>query len=582
MTDDRFERELRGFLVARAPAGASPRLRSQVASVTADIPIAAPRWRMRTIGPWRGAVGLAATAVAAVLLIALISQWGRATIREDDTVGAPSIAPVPSRPPFIEAPASFFTPAALEAAEGRLRRVFEATRVEGTLIVRTMPDADTLIPPDGWQERYDRDGDDRRDVVAVAGLTPDQRIFCCTTMTGTVIDQARENLYWQPVTQPSALDDELSAATAAERDAALDGFVRGIEDLATGITELGLEPHPADALLRWMPIVLIAALGVLVVAAIPRGRRVTTTGDTEGAPVPAVTAVAPERAVRWMPRAAALYVALLGFGVLAVLTVIDLLRTPDPSVAFDPNRDTVGVAARVEPVLPVLAVAIALIALLGHALQGGRRRRLVIGAAIVVLLGSGWLAMGATRPVEPHTDIAWVSSSNGRVTSRGLDGLRELVTFDVGQDETFAVGGVIRNPGVLPLTILGLQDRQQTTGNPHVAAIVGLGWIPQPTDDGQVHVISAAPASASSAWPVTLAPGEELSVMVLGRGGECAEAGGTGPLSLLQYFPVRYRVLGIEQTVQIPLPVTAFVAARATCTVQIENGTITYGPVPSP
>jgi hypothetical protein len=577
MTDDRFERELRGFLAARAPDGASPRLRVQLAAVTVNIPIAAPRWRVRTIDAWRGAVGLAATAAAVVLLIALIGQWGRALIREDDDVGAPSSVPLPSGPPFIEAPAGFFTPAALEAADDRLRSVFDATGVEGTLIVRVMPDADTLIPPDGWQERYDRDGDDRRDVVAVAGRTPDEKIFCCMTMTGPVIEQARKNLYWQPVTQPSALDDELSAATAAERDAALDGFVRGIEGLATSITELGLEPHPADVLLQWMPVVLVVALGVLVVAAIPRRSRVMA-GSAR-----TVTLVAPNQPTwRHLARAAALGVAGFAFGALIVLTGMDLLRTPNPSVPFDPNRSTIGTAARVEPVVAAVAISIAVIALIAYAIQVDWRRRLGIWAAIVVLLGSGWLALSATRPTAPDTDIAWVSSANGSVTSPSLDGIRDFVTFDVGPDEAFTIGGIIRNDGVLPMTILGLQDVQPTTGNPYVAAVVSLGWIPQPTDDLRVQVVSAAPEAASADWPVTLAPGEELSVLVLGRGGECAEAGGTGPVGPLAYFPVRYRVLGIEQVAQVPLPATAFVAARDTCTVQVENGSITYGPVPSP
>jgi hypothetical protein len=571
MTDDRFDRELRDFLGARATAGASVGFRARVAAVSAETPVASPRWRSRSVDAWRGALGLLATAAVAVLVIALLSRLGQATVRTDDRFGAPSNAPAPAGPPFVEAPAGFFTPAALAGADARLRRVFAETGVEGTLIVRTMPDQGTLGPPDGWLERYDRDADDRRDVVAVAGLTPDDTILCCITMTGPIIDQARENLYWQPVTQPSALDDELSAATAAERDAALGGFVRGIEDLATGITELGLEPHPSDVLLRWMPAVLVIALAALAITAIPSRRR---------AHVPAVPGA------RWtspsMPDRAALYLALSAFAAPAILTLIDLLRAPDASLPFDPTRDTVGIASRMPPIAPAIALSIALVALIAYALQGSSRRRLGIAAAVVLILGTGWLTVDRTRPADRESDITWTSSANGHVTSRPADGIRELVTFDVSPGETFTMGGVIRNPGVLPLTLLGLEDVRPTTGNPYVAAIVGLGWVPQPTDDGRVYVLSSNPAAASAAWPVTLAPGAEISIIVLGRAGECAEAGNRRTADPLFHVPVRYRVLGIEQVADVPLPATVFVAGKDVCTVETENATITYGPPPTP
>ncbi len=591
MTDDRFDRALRAFLVERAPIGAPASLRSRVAAVPAEMPPLRPRWRTRSIEAWRGAAGLIAAAALGLLVIALLSQVGRITIREGDAVGAPSDFPLPAGRPFIEAPDGFFTSTALAEAEQRLGRIYRDTRVEGTLIVRTMPDRDTLTAPDDWQERYDRDGDDRRDVVAVAGITPDDTILCCITLTGETIDRARQNLYWQPVTQPSALDDELSASTSAERDAALGGFVRGIGDLATGITELGLEPHPGDVLIQWMPAVLALAIVALAIAALPRRRHALappSPGGESATPVvdPDVPSMLemPSNAVtaRWsLAGGVPLYGALCGFAVLAILTLVDVLRAPDPSVAFDPARATVGIAQRIQPVVPVVALSISFIALLVHALQGGWRRRLGVGAAVLLIYGSAWVAIGRTLPAERPTDIPWTSSENGHVTSRSLDGLRESVTFDVSPGETFTLGGVIRNPGVLPMTLLGLDVVQPTSGNPYVAAIVGLGWVPQPTDDGRVHVVSAAPGSASAAWPITLAPGEELSILLLGRAGECAEAGATGTAGLLFHVPIRYRVLGIELTSELPLPASTFVSAKDGCTVETVNGTITYGPAPS-
>lgn len=591
MTDAGFEQALRDALSARAPAaGASAVLRARLAALPSETPVAPARWRIRSVDAWRGALGLVAAVVVGVLVVALLSRLGQTTVRDGETVGAPSNLPTPGGPPFIEAPTGFFTPAALASAEERLGQVFADTGVEATLIVRVMPDRDELTAPDGWQQRYDRDGDDRRDVVAVAGITPDDTIMCCITLAGATIEQARQNLYWQPIHQPSALDDELSAASPAERDAALGAFIRGVQDLATGITELGVEPPPSTLLMRLLPVVIVAALGGLAIAALPRRRRLAVNrddsldsdGDATDALVRVEHSAVSGSSRRSMSGSTPLYLALAAFGALVASTIVDLLRAPDGSVRFETTRDSIGIAQRVPPIVPAIAVAIALIALISYAMQGGWRRRLGISTATVLIIGSAWLAVAMTHPVERDVDITWVASPNGHVTTRQADGILEFVTYDVSPGETFTMGGVIRNPGVLPLTILGLEDVQQTAGNPYVAAIVGLGWVPQPTGDGRVHVVSAAPASASAGWPVTLDPREELSFLVLGRAGVCAEAGARGTVGPLFDFPVRYRVLGIEQTAQVPLPASAFVGARDVCTVDVEGATITYGPAPTP
>ena len=561
MTDDRFERDLRAFLVARAPAEAPVSLRARIATVSAEGRPASLGWRTRWFGAGKTAVGLIATAALAIFVIALLGGLGRVVVREGDSVGAPSTVPIPSGPSFIEAPSGFFTPDALEAAQQRLHRVYEETRIEGTLLIESMPDQATLIPPVDWQERYDRDGDDRRDVVAVAGLTPNETIYCCITKTGSIIEQARRNMAWQPFTQPSALDDELSAATPAERDAALGDFVRGIEGLAASITELGLEPHPSDVLVGLMPAVLLITIVGLVVIAIPRRRwaRVGFAGD-----VSADTEV--EQGGRLsITRPSALHLALLAFGLLAVATIPDLVRAPDPSVPFDPSRETVGIATPGAPIVPAVLLAIAVLALIAFALQGGIRRRLAVIAAVILILGSGWLAVDVSHPTGRQQDIAWVASDNGHVSSHGLDGLLDSVTFDVAPGETFTLAGVVRNDGVLPVTILGLADETSAGGDPRVASIVGLGWIPQPAADGQVVMLSAHPESASSRWPVTLAPGSELAVLVLGRGGPCAEPGGTGTFLPLVSMTLTYRVLGIELTEPVGLPATPFIFGRESC-----------------
>jgi hypothetical protein len=196
------------------------------------------------------------------------------------------------------------------------------------------------------------------------------------------------------------------------------------------------------------------------------------------------------------------------------------------------------------------------------------------------LTGYAWVALGATRPVARDIDIGWASSPNGKIVSREFGGIQELLAYDLSPGETFTFAGIVRNPGILPLTILGLDGTRATGSNPHVATIVGLGWVKQPSDDGRIQLLSAAPESVSVAWPLTLAPGDEAAIVVVGRGGPCAEPGGTGPVLPLVRYAMTYRVLGVERSEEIGLAAPLFVAAKVSCTVQVPGGTVTYGPAP--
>lgn len=592
MTDDRFERELRGFLAARAPAGASPRLRAQLATVTTEVPVDAPPWRIRTTGPWRGAVRLAATAAAVVLLIALIGQWGRATIRENDTVGAPSNPSVPSGAPFIDAPAGFFTAAALADAEARLGGVFAETGIEATFVIKPVPGLDAL----DYTRGEDRDGDDRLNVAAVAGITPDDTIVCCITITGATIEQARQHYYWQPLAQPSALDDELAATTAAERDAALEAFVRGIEDLALAIAELGVGGDSTDVIRTVIPVTLV--LAVLVLAVVGLRRPTPRPATAEAGPVAAGDADAAAPSVEtesvsapvettgspatWSPLTRSdrrlVLIALAALGGLALVTAIDAVRTADPGVRLDPVQETIGIAHPGIPIVPTVLAATTLVALVAYAARGGLRRRLGGAALMVILVGSSWLAFDQTRPAARSMDIVWVSSRNGTVTSHAADGSRERLTYDLTPNETFTFAGVVGNRGILPLTILGLDGVRPSTPNPHVASIVGLGWVPQPIDGGRIAVLNAGPEGVSMAWPLTLSPGEEAGLVIVGRAGECAQPGGTGPVLPLLDYRLTYRVMGVERSETIGLAADLFVPAKEMCIVSVAGGTITYGP----
>jgi hypothetical protein len=601
MTDDRFERELRAFLVGRAPNVATPALRARISAVSREGPTTRPGWRSRSIGAWRAVVGLAAAAAVAVLIFAALALLGNATVRDRDAVGRPSTAPAASETPFVAAPTGFFTSAAVADAERRLDHVFATTGVEATLIIQPATRLDELSTPPGWPAGYDRDHDGRRDVTAVAGITSDGTIVCCLTIAGPTIDQARERLYWQPLDQPSALDDELSGTTPQARDAALARFVHGIEDLSAGIIEVGIGPESVDVIRAILPIILVVALVALGVVGLrprtlvpglangPVRDRPAVDGldplapeaiehrDTrEGTDVPPAS---PNVAAVWSDRRFVL-IALAALGGLVLLGVIDAMRTGDPSVRLDPTLVTIGITRPALPVVPGFLVATTFVALVAYATRGGWWRRLGVSALIVLLAGSGWLALDLTRPSARQMDIAWASSPNGKVVARMVDGLDEVLSYGLSPGETFTLAGVVRNNGPVPLNILGLGDVRRTGANPYVASIVGLGWVPQPVDDGRVHVLSAAPESASSGWPITVAPGEEIAFVGLGRAGECAKPGGKGPVLPLTHIAMTYRVLGIERTEEVGLPAAALVAAKEICTVEIPGGTITYGPPP--
>ena len=110
MTDDRFDRELRGFFTAREPLSVSPVLRARLQTVPAESPARAGAFAGRLGGAWRAAVGLAAAAAIAVALIALLVRVDGLTIRDPGQAGRPTAVPGAVLP-FVTAPAEVFTPA---------------------------------------------------------------------------------------------------------------------------------------------------------------------------------------------------------------------------------------------------------------------------------------------------------------------------------------------------------------------------------------------------------------------------------------------------------------------------------------
>jgi hypothetical protein len=536
---------------------------------------------------------------AAVVLLAVLLRTDALTVRDPAPVGGPSAVPVAPTVPFVTAPAGLFTPETVADAERRLAAVYAATGVEATFLVQAETSTQQVSVPEGWPDRFDRDGDPDRDVLAVIGIAPDGTPVCCLTLTGNLITRARDHGYWQIIAQPGALDDDLAEATAKYRDGALIDFVRGIEDFAPELATFEARGITNDDIQRAAG--LVAILGPLLVLAVVglRRRSVVVSGpsgsgaldaDADWVDVsrPAPTSVVessdevgPQPTVAWAARAwgawsdrRLVFVSLGAMAGLGLVAVMDLLLPPSTSVRLDPAIDGMGRAVPGVSILPFVLMAIAIGSLAAYARQGRWLRR--IGVVMLVAL-VGWrlsVVVDQTVPSSFDRDRGWVTGESGEV-SYGANGLMENVTYRLSPGETFTIATKIRNPGALPLTILGLDGDRTTQPNPYVGSIVSLGWVVQPTD-GPITFLSAKPGDASASWPVTLGPGEELAIAVVARAGPCADPAGVVNTVPLGYVDLAYRSLGVRRTAEVGLPALLLLTSKSPCTVEIPGGQVTY------
>lgn len=601
MTDDPFERELRGFLDGRAPAAAGPALRARLLTVTATPPARTLGWRGWLGGPARVGLGVGGTAIVVVALLAAMAGSGQLTTRDPGRVGA---SPVPGIPavPFVIAPAGLFTESAELDARRRLDAVYAATGVEATLIVQVADSTARISAPDGWPERFDRDGDRDRDITAVFGIAPDGTVLCCMTLLGDLIVEAQTAGYWRPLDMPGALDGDLAAATPEFRDVALDRFVRGIEDLAPNLATLRAGGMSTDDLRGAIGIAMVLGPVLLLAAVGLRRRRIASasaswTVDMELVelpqrgfedPTPTVAQRGADRdpLVAWRPPAAVpasrrwpdrrlvgvIVAVVVGF---AILSVADLLLPPATSVRLDPSLERSGMAGAGPNIVPLVLLAVGLGALAAYARQGGWRRRIGV---VAMALSVGWplsTVWTDARPILPDRDRGWVTTGSA-VTWRDGMGVTEQLTYALAPGEMFTLATTIRNPGVVPVTVLGLDGVRTTAPNPYVASVVGLGWVVQAMDDGTITTLSARPEDAAASWPVTIRPGGSLAIVIVGRAGPCADPNGTASGLPLTHVGVVYRVLGFERSTEVGLPAVLSFPSRSPCTVDVPGGTVTF------
>lgn len=592
MTDDRFDHELREFLAGRAASGPSPALVTRLQAVVLDDPQPAQRLVPR-LG--RGLFGLVA-AVAAVLVWAVFAAQVGVTVPGQGGAGASMAPGVSPMVPHVLAPAGFFSPDAVADAERFLAAVADETAVEATLIVQAEPVGAQISTPDGWPERFDRDGNDERDIVTVVGIAPDGSIVCCLTEIGATAARAAADGYWNPQRQPTNLESDFEGATAEERDVALARFVQGITDLAPHVAaEEGVGRSSVASVVR-LTLVLLPLLALVVVAlrrrpAVVAGagtaaapgtlESVATTGGPdvfemgdEAAPVawPPETVDPGRDDRRWLWAALAL---LVGF---VALTLVPALVAPVVGPRLDPSVDGQGMATIGIPYLPLACVGLAAAALAIYASRGQRRRRFgtVLGVLMVGVVGVSIVA--DARPDIGRVDRPWASWPDTLTVEHAAGGFSDQLIAPIEPGEPFALAMVVHNTSPVPMTILGLADIGTNLDFPPVARFVSLGWIDQSTTDGSIRFLSARPEDASTNWPITIPPGGRLGVVALGRGDECAEPRGTGSTLPLLRVPIAYRVLGVDRVAEVGLPALVVVAAASVCTVEIPGGTITYGP----
>jgi hypothetical protein len=567
MNDERLDREIKAALTAREPGPVPATLRARIAAIPATT--RASRWP-RPVEVLRGGLRLAA-ATAAIALVVAVADYG--FDRVTSGVGTPPGAAADAAP-FIVDGAGLFSSGAIADANARLGTVFAATRVEATLITQHESADSQLSTPEGFPEQYDRDRSDGRDVIEVVGVAPSGTISCCLTITGPVIDQAADDQYWPPLTRVPTLTALFASTDPAERDTALGRFVGGVERLSTKVGEVAESMRTGEAIRTGILGGSVGAIGLVTWWLVRRrpgstGQRISPTGadvvedgvvvDLPEAEEPAPT-VDPT-AIRW-PRIRAsrpgrrelvmAVAAAVAFGAFLVQGLV-LAPVHGPSRPLDLSATGFGVAAPASPVLALGMLVATLALLMILAARIGRAGWAILGLVVIGILAIA-LTVVNLRPVAGSGSATGLGFE--RRESAGPQGIFAVDYYPVGADEPFTFSVTIRNPGPLPMTILGLAETFTKPGPGFVPGleIVGLG-----TRGGST--INGIPGGAAEFEPVRLATNEQVQLIVVGRGGTCAAGSleAMESVAILTHLPIAYSVLGANRVVEMDLPATVMV-----------------------
>ena len=592
MNDDQLGREIKAALGAREPGPLPESLRARVAAVPATT--RATRWPS-PLAILRGGLRLAAV-TATVALVVAVADYGL-----DRSSSGAGTAPEPTveRVPFVIDGAGLFSRPAVVEADRRLEAVFRTTGLEATLVTQREPADNQLSTPDGFPERYDRDGNPGRDIVQVVGIDPSGTISCCLSARGPVVDRAVQDNYWPPLTQVGNLTAAFASATAGDRDAALGRFVDGVERMSGRINEVVETIRTGEAVRSGAVGGVLGAI-VLVTIWLTRGRPVPTfrvpvlrrraarpllAGDvtfdaltagegsdatateaeaaaTEAAATEAAAALKSGTRLSWRAHGVELGLAVAAVLALGGFLVQGLVLAPARAASrpVDLSASGFGVTASPPPIVALGLLVATVLLLIVLATRLGRAGWALISLVVVGVLA--FMFIVAVEQPEPGSASATGLGFEKR-ESAGPQGIFDFDYYPVATGQPFTLSMTVRNPGPLPMTILGLGGTFDKPGPGFVSGleVIGLGTR---SDD----LLSGSPSGAEEFQPVRLDEDQEVQLLVVGRGGTCA----AGPLVAVEtvatvtHLPIAYSVLGVSRIAEIALPSVVAVPIRvASC-----------------
>ncbi len=181
--------------------------------------------------------------------------------------------------------------------------------------------------------------------------------------------------------------------------------------------------------------------------------------------------------------------------------------------------------------------------------HGGVLAKTLALLLIVLLLGAGAMYVYGKRQQPLSVESASLRATN-----------METSTIVLAPDGRVYVATIVRNDGVFPVTLLGLDETPAPHDQPYAASSIGLG-------DGK----TANPAAAAAFTSVALKPGAGVGIFVVYEpNARLTCANDTDTPSRATAFgpiPLRFSTYGVESTQAIEIPDAPEVAGftRAQC-----------------
>ena len=182
--------------------------------------------------------------------------------------------------------------------------------------------------------------------------------------------------------------------------------------------------------------------------------------------------------------------------------------------------------------------------------DGGVLAKTLALLLIVLLVGAGAMYVYGKRQQPLSVDSATLHATD---TATG--------TIELAPDGRVYVATIVKNDGVFPITLLGLDETPAPHDQPYAASSIGLG-------DGK----TANPTAAAAFTSVALKPGAGVGIFVVYEPNArltCANGTDTTPSRATPFgpIPLRFSTYGVESTQAVEIPDAPEVAGftRAQC-----------------